>query len=214
MSARWILRRIDREDYPERLTWQTNRKWADFRSGLRTESRKTRKMDRIWAPWRIDYVIGKKEESGCVFCIKSTDDEDAERFIVHRAEGAFVVMNKFPYNNGHLLVCPYRHVGDLCLLDPEENSLLMQEVCRCLTVLRETMRPDGFNVGLNLGVAAGAGIREHLHYHIVPRWNGDTNVMPVLADVRIIPEHFRVTYRKLREAFQRIYPDTAQGEVK
>jgi ATP adenylyltransferase len=123
-------------------------------------------------------------------------------------------MNKYPYNNGHLLVCPYRHVWDICQLKPEENALLIQEVCRALQVLRKVMRPDGFNVGLNLGSVAGAGIEEHLHYHVVPRWNGDTNMMPVLADVRVIPEHLRSTWGKLREAFTRLYPDINGSEEK
>ncbi|MFH1116629.1 MAG: HIT domain-containing protein [Pseudomonadota bacterium] len=171
-------------------------------------------MDRLWAPWRIDYIIGKEKEPGCIFCTKPADTRDEENLIVHRADGAFTIMNKFPYNNGHLLVCPYKHVGDICSLEPHENSLLIQEVCRCVAVLRDIMHPDGFNVGINVGVTAGAGIEEHVHYHIVPRWNGDTNLMPVLADVRVIPEHLRSTCRKLREAFQRIYPDIAHVEVK
>jgi ATP adenylyltransferase len=171
-------------------------------------------MDRIWAPWRMDYILGNEKEPGCIFCTKPAADEDVDNLIVHRADGAFTIMNKYPYNNGHLLVCPYRHVSDICLLEPEENSLLTQEVCRALTVLRDVMRPEGFNVGINLGIVAGAGIEEHVHYHLVPRWNGDTNMMPVLADVRVIPEHLRSTCLKLREAFQRIYPDIAHGEEK
>ena len=171
-------------------------------------------MDRIWAPWRIDYILGNEQEEGCIFCTKPAEDEDERNLIVHRADGAFTIMNKYPYNNGHLLVCPYRHVPDICRLDPEENSLLIQEVCRALAVLRDVMRPDGFNIGINLGIVAGAGIEEHVHYHIVPRWNGDTNIMPVLADVKVIPEHLRSTCEKLRESFQRIYPVIAHGEEK
>ena len=118
-------------------------------------------------------------------------------------------MNKFPYSNGHLLICPYQHVSDICDLSPEDNSLLVQEVCRAIQVLREVMRPSGFNVGINIGVDAGAGIEEHLHYHIVPRWRGDTNMMSVLADVRVIPEDIVSTCRKLRKGFQRLFPDSA-----
>jgi ATP adenylyltransferase len=163
-------------------------------------------MKRLYAPWRIEYVVGKEKESGCIFCTKPSADEDDKNLIVHRARGAFSMMNKYPYNNGHLLVSPYRHVSDLCDLSPEENALLIQEVCRAITVIKEVMKAAGFNVGLNLGVEAGAGIEEHLHYHVVPRWRGDTNVMPVLADVRVIPEHFLETSRKLRAGFQRLFP--------
>lgn len=171
-------------------------------------------MERLWAPWRIDYILGKEKEPDCIFCTKPVSTEDEENLIVHRAQGAFTIMNKYPYNNGHLLICPYRHVWDICQLEPEENALLIQEVCRALQVLRKVMRPDGFNVGLNLGSVAGAGIEEHLHYHVVPRWRGDTNMMPVLADVRVIPEHLRSTWGKLREAFTRLYPDINGSEEK
>ena len=163
-------------------------------------------MERLYAPWRIEYVVGKKKEPGCIFCTKPASGEDDENLIVHRAEGAFTIMNKYPYNNGHLLIVPYRHVPDICLLDAHENGRLIEEVCRAVQVLREVMRPDGFNIGINLGTVAGAGIEEHVHYHIVPRWNGDTNMMPVLADVKIIPEHLRDTCLKLRETFGRLYP--------
>jgi ATP adenylyltransferase len=171
-------------------------------------------MDRIWAPWRIDYVVGNEKEQGCIFCTKPSSNEDDENLIVHRAEGAFTIMNKYPYNNGHLLIAPYRHVSDICQLDPQENSRLIQELCRAIQVLRAVMRPDGFNIGINLGTAAGAGIEEHVHYHIVPRWNGDTNMMPVLADVKIIPEHLRSTCFRLREAFGQLYPEGLGEEEK
>lgn len=167
-------------------------------------------MERLFAPWRIDYVLGKEKEAGCVFCKGVSSEDDDGNMIVHRAEGAFTIVNKYPYSNGHLLVCPYRHVSDICDLDVEGNSLLVQEVQRAVTVLREVMRPDGLNVGINLGVDAGAGIGEHLHYHVVPRWRGDTNVMAVLADIKVIPEHFLITSRKLREAFSRMNPETAE----
>jgi ATP adenylyltransferase len=169
-------------------------------------------MDNLWAPWRIDYILGKERETGCIFCTKPASSEDEENLIAHRAQGAYTIMNKFPYNNGHVLVVPYRHVSDICDLTPEENSLLTQEVTRSIQALREVMRPDGFNVGLNLGVVAGAGIAEHLHYHVVPRWNGDTNVMPVLADVRVIPQHLRETRQNLSEAFFRLFGDLSGKE--
>jgi ATP adenylyltransferase len=169
-------------------------------------------MERIWAPWRIDYILGDEKEPGCIFCTKPPAHRDDENLIVHRAVGAFTMMNKYPYNNGHLLVVPYRHVPDICQLEFEENSLLVQEVCRCLQVLRLVMRPDGFNVGINLGKTAGAGIEEHVHYHIVPRWEGDTNIMPVLADIRVIPEHLSATCSKLRDGFGKLYPQSRTEE--
>ena len=170
-------------------------------------------MERLYAPWRINYVLGKEKEPGCIFCTKPKSREDDRNLIVHRAPGAFTIMNKYPYSNGHLLVCPYLHVSDICDLSTEDNSLLAQEVCRAIQVLREVMRPTGFNVGFNIGVEAGAGIEEHLHYHVVPRWRGDTNMMSVLADVRVIPEDIASTCRKLRKGFQRLFPDSSgEGE--
>jgi ATP adenylyltransferase len=171
-------------------------------------------MKRIWAPWRIDYILGEEKESGCIFCTKPAADSDDENLIIHRAVGAFTMMNKYPYNNGHLLVVPYRHVPDICELGPEENSLLVQEVCRSLNVLRLVMRPDGFNIGINLGKTAGAGIEDHVHYHIVPRWDGDTNIMPVLADIKVIPEHLSITSLKLRDGFHKLYPKSVLEEEK
>jgi len=169
-------------------------------------------MERLWAPWRIEYVRGKEREPGCLFCTKPAETRDKENLIVHRAHGAFTMMNKFPYNNGHLLVCPYRHVADVCDLDAEEHSLVTQEMCRAIQVLRRVMGPDGFNVGINLGEVAGAGIAGHLHYHVVPRWSGDTNLMPVLGDVKVISEHLTSTYEKLHLGFEELYPNAVQGE--
>ncbi len=170
-------------------------------------------MERLWAPWRIDYILGKEKEPGCIFCTKPSQTQDEENLIVHRSDLAFTIMNKFPYDNGHLLVVPYRHVSDICDLCANENSMLIEEVCRAVRVLRRVMRPDGFNIGLNLGRVAGAGIDEHVHYHIVPRWHGDTNIMPILADIRVIPEHLRQTYKKLREAFVAMYPEAPEGRT-
>lgn len=159
-------------------------------------------------------MVGKEKEAGCIFCSKPAADQDDDNLIVHRAQGAFTMMNKFPYNNGHVLVSPYRHVGDVCDLGIEENSLLIQELCRAVKVLRKVMSPEGFNIGINLGVCAGAGIAEHLHFHVVPRWNGDTNLMPVLADVSVIPEHLLSTCRKLREGFDTLYHQYREMEDK
>ncbi len=170
-------------------------------------------MDRIWAPWRIDYIVGGERESGCIFCSKPASGEDDKNLIVHKARGAFTMMNKFPYNNGHVLVAPYKHASDICKLQSEELKLLMEEVCRAMGVIRNVMHAEGFNIGINIGAVAGAGFEEHVHYHIVPRWNGDTNIMPVLADVKIIPEHLRSTCRKLRDEFTILYPEST-NEVK
>ncbi|MDA8405640.1 MAG: HIT domain-containing protein [Deltaproteobacteria bacterium] len=170
-------------------------------------------MERIWAPWRIDYIIGSEKEAGCIFCDKPQSDLDEDNLIVHRSVGAYTIMNKYPYNNGHLLVVPYRHVSEICDLDVDENSLLIQEVCKAVQALKKVMRPDGFNIGINLGIIAGAGIAEHVHYHIVPRWAGDTNLMPVLADVRVIPEHLRRTREKLAHAFDKLFPKKQEQEL-
>ncbi len=167
-------------------------------------------MDNLWAPWRIDYILGKAKEEGCIFCKKPCSDEDDDNLMVHRGAGAFTMMNKYPYNNGHLLVAPYKHIPDPCMLTPHENGLLMEEVCKALRVLRTVMKAHGFNVGLNLGDVAGAGIEEHLHYHVVPRWRGDVNFMPVLADVRVIPEHLRSTCQKLRDCFDSLFPEKSE----
>jgi len=167
-------------------------------------------MERLYAPWRIEYVERKEKEPGCIFCNRLASGEDDANLIVHRAKGAFTIMNKFPYSNGHLLVCPYRHVSDICDLTRKENIDLIEEVTKAVKVLREVMRPAAFNIGINLGVEAGAGVSEHLHYHVVPRWKGDTNIMAVLADLRVIPEHFLSTSRKIREGFARLFPVDAE----
>jgi ATP adenylyltransferase len=163
-------------------------------------------MERLYAPWRIEYILGPRQEAGCVFCNAASSADDEKNLVIHRGQGAFTIMNKYPYNNGHLLVCPYRHVGDICDLGSEDNSLVLEEVVKAVKVLKDVMSPSALNVGLNLGVDAGAGLGEHLHYHVVPRWRGDTNVIAVLADVRVIPEHFLSTGRKLRDGFGRLFP--------
>ncbi len=163
-------------------------------------------MKQMWAPWRIDYILDEDREDGCIFCKKAASDKDEENLIVHRADDGYIMMNKYPYNNGHLLVIPYKHVPDICELSADENSSLTQGVCRSIEVLRSVMKAEGFNIGINLGAVAGSGMDDHVHYHVVPRWNGDTNIMPVLADVKVIPEHLRSTYRKLKERFSTMFP--------
>ena len=158
-------------------------------------------MERLWAPWRMEY-IGREQPPGCLFCrlIENPDDPDAA-LVVWRPEGAIVMLNKFPYNPGHVMVAPAAHKGDLADLDDAESASLMSALRRTIHVLRETLKPEGFNVGANLGRVAGAGIPDHVHFHVVPRWNGDTNFMPVLSEVKVVNEHLQQTAEKLRQAF-------------
>ncbi|SHE80142.1 Diadenosine tetraphosphate (Ap4A) hydrolase [Desulfacinum infernum DSM 9756] len=159
-------------------------------------------MRNLWAPWRMEYILGKRE-SYCIFCPEGDGLSDEERLILYRGDLTMVMMNKYPYNNGHLLVAPWRHVASIEDLTEEEMTDIMRMVRECVQILRKVMRPDGFNVGLNLGAAAGAGVESHLHFHVVPRWEGDTNFMTVFADVRSIPEHLRQTYAKLLPYFKK-----------
>ena len=158
-------------------------------------------MERLWAPWRMEYV-GKEQRPGCLFCrvIQDPDDPDAQ-LAVWRPPGALVILNKFPYNPGHAMVAPQAHVPGLEALDDEKTTQLMRAVRRTIEVLRRTMQPEGFNLGANVGRAAGAGIPDHVHFHIVPRWNGDTNFMPVIDDVKVVNESLAQTAAKLRLAF-------------
>jgi ATP adenylyltransferase len=157
-------------------------------------------MKTMWAPWRIEYILSGKE-GGCVFCqaLESRDD-----LTLHKGTDTLVVMNKFPYINGHLLVAPTRHIATLDELSKPEMGELLATVDRSVRILKTVMQPDGFNVGLNLGRVAGAGIEEHLHFHVVPRWFGDTNSLTVFADVRVIPEHLQETYNNLKPYFTRV----------
>lgn len=159
-------------------------------------------MQVLWAPWRMDYIRSDKEGQPCVFCPGEEREQDEERLILHVGRHCMVVMNRFPYNNGHLLVAPVRHVAGLEGLTDEEMLDLFRTVQGASDVLRDVMNPEGFNVGVNLGRVAGAGMEDHLHIHIVPRWNGDSNYMTVLGEVRVIPEHLRETYRILRPCFR------------
>jgi len=151
----------------------------------------------VWAPWRLEYVLSEKEPD-CIFCEKPEQDEDESNLILVRGPRAFAMLNLFPYNNGHLMVVPYRHVDALTHLDPAELTEVMLITQACERVFARQMSPDGMNIGLNLGSAAGAGIDEHLHLHLVPRWHGDTNFMPVLAETNVIPQSLRDNYHQLR----------------
>jgi ATP adenylyltransferase len=156
----------------------------------------------LWAPWRLEYVQHADEIEGCIFC-RAADGDDEEQLVVHRGEHAFVLLNKYPYASGHLLVAPYRHGADFGRLDADEALEVHRLAADGLGALRAAYAPEGFNLGWNVGRVAGAGIVDHVHLHVVPRWGGDTNFMPVLADVRVIPEHLIATRRKLVEAWPR-----------
>ena len=159
-------------------------------------------MQTLWAPWRIEYILSEKP-TGCIFCEKSTDAATDERdFVLCRGKSAFVLMNIYPYNNGHLMVAPYAHVPSLTALPPDQLAEVFLLTQQCETVLRRTFQPEGFNIGLNLGKVAGAGIETHLHVHIVPRWNGDTNYMTAISSVRVIPQALEDAYRQLYPVFQ------------
>jgi ATP adenylyltransferase len=159
-------------------------------------------MKTMWAPWRIEYILGAKEK-GCIFCnALSVNDQ----LTLYKGKRTLVVMNKYPYINGHLLVAPVRHLSALSELNQVEMGTLLSTVEQSVAILKKVMRPEGFNVGLNLGRVAGAGIEEHLHFHIVPRWSGDTNALAVFADVRVIPQHLQETYALLKPHFQTIDP--------
>lgn len=170
-------------------------------------------MQQVWAPWRMEYVAAPREP-GCVFCAAAAYPEAArERLVLHHAPHALALLNRFPYNNGHLLVVPRRHVAAPGELSAEEFVALNDLLRDALGVLRQAYGPHGFNVGMNLGTCAGAGIPGHMHWHIVPRWEGDTNFLPVLADVRSIPEHLSRTWDRLAPLFGEISGRTsASGE--
>ncbi len=163
-------------------------------------------MDKIFAPWRMQYILSnsddnEEKDTGCIFCKFPTLDEDEKHLILHRGKYCFVILNAFPYNPGHLMVVPYRHTAELPGLKPEELAEMMSLCQTAHLVLTAVMKPQGFNLGMNLGKVAGAGIDGHLHMHVVPRWNGDTNFMPVLGEVRVISEALNSTWKRLKAAW-------------
>jgi ATP adenylyltransferase len=155
---------------------------------------------RIWAPWRLAYVkdATKDAEDECVFCAKPAVGDDEASLIVHRGERCFVILNKYPYTNGHLMVAPFEHIGALPELDTETVAEMMGLAQRAIVALEQTYSPHGYNVGFNQGRVAGAGVEHHIHMHVVPRWGGDTNFMPVLADTRVMPQTLEQSYEALR----------------
>jgi ATP adenylyltransferase len=158
-------------------------------------------MKHLWSPWRLEYLTAPEAE-GCVFCHAKECDDDRESLVLLRGERAYVILNRFPYNNGHFMVVPYAHVPSLEDLDAATLTEMMLLLNRGLAALRQLMQPDGFNVGANLGRAAGAGIEEHVHIHAVPRWTGDTNFMPVVGAMRVVPQTWLQTYDELKAALE------------
>jgi len=154
----------------------------------------------LYSPWRLEYILSNKDKE-CIFCIKPSENNDEKHLILYRSEFSFVIMNVYPYNNGHLMVVPQKHVPNLNNLNQAELTDLFTTLQLAERVLTKVYSPDGINIGMNLGKAAGAGIDEHLHVHIVPRWNGDVNFMSALGGTRVIPESFESVYVKLKEQF-------------
>lgn len=169
-------------------------------------------MKDLWAPWRMEYIMGPKP-GHCVLCVpeQASPQDDEERLVVYRGRRVFVMLNRYPYAAGHLMVIPFRHVTDITELTDEESGELMALTSLACRVLREASHPQGINIGINLGEAAGAGIRDHMHLHVVPRWNGDSSFMAVLDDVRVIPEHLTATWRKLAPLFAAMGEETGRG---
>ena len=161
-------------------------------------------MKVLWAPWRTEYVTSTNEKAGCIFCLGDERSQQEKKLILYFGDLSVVLMNRFPYNNGHLLVAPLRHVPSLNALSSEEKLDLIALVEKSIGILEKVMSPGGFNVGLNLGKIAGAGVEDHIHFHVVPRWSGDTNYMTVFGEVRVIPEHLRATYQKLLPFFNEL----------
>ncbi len=158
-------------------------------------------MENLWAPWRMAFITPKTPPPpGCIFCTQPADHRDDEYHILYRGERCFMMLNLYPYNNGHVMIAPYEHVGSIELLDTATLAELMTQAQLALKALRLAMKPDGFNMGINEGKVAGAGFAEHVHYHIVPRWAGDTNFMPIIADIKVMPEHLDNVYRQLKDA--------------
>jgi ATP adenylyltransferase len=158
---------------------------------------------RIWAPWRLEYVkdASKDSEETCIFCAKPAEDDDEANLIVHRGERCFVILNLFPYTNGHLMIAPYEHLATLQGLEEETTAEMMALSKRAIEILEDRYSPQGYNVGFNQGRVAGAGVEHHIHMHVVPRWGGDTNFMPVLADTRVMPQSLEESYKTLRGGF-------------
>jgi len=162
-------------------------------------------MEKLWAPWRMEYILDSKESGDeCIFCELPRQKNDEQNYIVFRSKLSFVMLNKFPYSNGHIMVIPYKHESDYTALDKDTLADIQQLIQKSLIALKNCMEPHGYNVGLNLGRTAGAGIDAHLHYHIVPRWSGDTNFMPIISDTKVISESLEKSWQKLSREFEKL----------
>ncbi|UCE71031.1 MAG: HIT domain-containing protein [Nitrospiraceae bacterium] len=167
-------------------------------------------MKRLWAPWRMEYILDDKKHDVCLFCDVSKKDKnrvnktrDRKNLILHRGKKSFIMLNKYPYNSGHVMVVPYFHTSTFEGLSDDVLYDLIKNVEQSTRILKEVLNPDGFNMGLNFGKVAGAGMESHMHIHVVPRWTGDTDSMPIIAETRVMPEHLRKTYNKLVRHFQK-----------
>ncbi|MDD5677147.1 MAG: HIT domain-containing protein [Kiritimatiellae bacterium] len=158
-------------------------------------------MKRLWAPWRMEYILNCRQ-AGCFLCDAFQSENDSENLIIKRSSACAVILNRYPYNNGHVMVAPYRHVDSVEGLRPEEQADMMAMAAMTCERLRKVMHAQGFNLGINQGVVAGAGLKDHIHLHIVPRWEGDTNFMPVLAEVKVIPQPLLELWKHLQSAFR------------
>ncbi|MEO8356562.1 MAG: HIT domain-containing protein [Chloroflexota bacterium] len=159
-------------------------------------------MNHIWSPWRMEYIESSTKVEGCIFCVMQEKEDSAENLIAYRGERAYVILNRYPYTSGHLMVVPFDHKPNLEELDPETRAEMMELASRCMTVLRKIYNPQAFNMGANIGEAAGAGVKSHVHIHIVPRWAGDTNFMSTLGETRVLPEVLETTYYRVKKGFE------------
>lgn len=164
-------------------------------------------MNTLWTPWRMDYILGKEgRKEGCIFDFAPNEPFNKKELILYRDAKVVTLLNRFPYANGHLLVAPARHEGELAALSGSESAALMEHIKKSVAILKKHLRPDGFNIGLNLGSVAGAGLADHLHFHVVPRWNDDHNFMTVISEIRTIPQHIDDTFDMLLPDFQAHHP--------
>lgn len=162
-------------------------------------------MERLWAPWRMQFIEELRDRSGgCVFCEIASPGDDRARLVLHRAKSCFVLMNRFPYNNGHLMIIPYEHTGSLSKLSGEAHSEIMRLCAASVEIEQEAMEAEGFNCGFNIGRPAGAGIVDHVHLHVVPRWCGDANFLPIIGNTRSMPEYLEATYDRLKPGFDKL----------
>jgi ATP adenylyltransferase len=170
-------------------------------NGSLPEMKWSKALNYLWSPWRMSYIENHSKEEQCVFCVAVASDKDEDNLIMARGKQVFIILNRYPYTSGHLMVVPYEHCSSLEQLDPQTRAEMMELTNRAILVLKSVYQPQGFNLGMNIGEAAGAGIAEHIHLHIVPRWGGDTNFMSSLADTRVLPEALEDTYRRVRAAW-------------